>query len=239
LRLDTAGFFMDDRKLGLGSSAALTVALVAALMNQLGQWGKMTPSEALALCLRVHERFQGGIGSGADVATAYSGGTIRFQSGSMPVKTLLPQGLVCQFVWTGVPAGTTDYVKRLYAWRETHKTAYNRHFRHLGELSESAVSACGSNDLAQFLHLVAAYNKALSDLSDEAGLNFYTPVHRGLEKSAVAGGCVYKPSGAGGGDFGLLLSDNPARLAPVLADMQGAGYETGLAVASEEGVKAE
>ena len=63
IELDTRAFFDDKSgaKLGLGSSAALTVALTAALM------------QSTAVCdeaLRIHREFQAGAGSGVDVAAS-------------------------------------------------------------------------------------------------------------------------------------------------------------------------
>ncbi len=61
-------------KLGLGSSAAVAVALTAALQRHRsveGDTGKMARA--------AHSRFQGGQGSGVDVATSLSGGVILYR----------------------------------------------------------------------------------------------------------------------------------------------------------------
>ena len=62
-------------KLGLGSSAAVTVALMGALL-QLVQGGAAGRDKLEALCREAHRHLQGGIGSGIDVATAVAGGLI-------------------------------------------------------------------------------------------------------------------------------------------------------------------
>ncbi|MEM9057456.1 MAG: hypothetical protein AAGD86_08265 [Pseudomonadota bacterium] len=78
LRLDTRAFFAaDGRKLGLGSSAALTAALSAALTRHLGLPAQ-TPDAFLAAALERHRRVQGGRGSGVDLATSLHGGVIEY-----------------------------------------------------------------------------------------------------------------------------------------------------------------
>ena len=84
--LDTAAFIVDGRKLGIGSSAALTVALVAAL-----QQGRDIFQDAL----QAHRRFQRGAGSGVDVAAAVTGGLIEYCMQDCRVERLdWPDGLV-------------------------------------------------------------------------------------------------------------------------------------------------
>lgn len=236
-RLDTAAFHQGDHKLGLGSSAALSVALVAAMLEAEGYWRDLTHAQALSLCLKVHEHFQGGLGSGADVATAFAGGVVGFTRGEMPVKMTLPPGLICQFVWSGVPAGTTDYVKRLNAWRDTHKTAYNRHLQRLGQLSEAGQKACRKGDAVGLKESVQECGDALKALSLESGLMFYTDTHQYLARVAEREGCVYKPSGAGGGDFGLIVSESEKQMEALVTRLEVKGYPATLVKFPGHGVK--
>src|SRR5262245_44158931 len=103
---DSSALYESGAKLGLGSSAAVTVALTAALLrcSTLGSDPKVAPRashlpevEHLDAMLAAHAKAQGGRGSGLDVATSYYGGLIRFTrvSGSVSVTPArLPPGLV-------------------------------------------------------------------------------------------------------------------------------------------------
>src|SRR5690606_11456641 len=73
--LDTRGFFdpATGVKLGFGSSAALAVALAAALA------GESVPQRVQEAALLAHRDFQGGHGSGVDVATSAHGGVIGYR----------------------------------------------------------------------------------------------------------------------------------------------------------------
>lgn len=238
-RLDTRQFHRLDKKLGLGSSAALTVALVAAMLKEEGHWEGINSEEFLLLCLEVHTHFQSGVGSGADVATAVQGGILAFKTGDLPRPISLPEGLVCQFIWTGIPAGTTDYIKKLYKWRETEEKAYNWHFDRLIHLSNQGLRACEDQNAASLVDILGAYSLALKALSEETGLMFYNAAHQMLYELATRGGCVYKPSGAGGGDFGLIVSTSAQSVADVAESLEQKGYMTSLVEFSDTGVQIE
>jgi phosphomevalonate kinase len=72
IELDTRAFLdgVSGSKIGIGSSAALTVALTAALSES---------SDVLDPAIRAHSIFQQGVGSGVDIATAVSGGLIEYR----------------------------------------------------------------------------------------------------------------------------------------------------------------
>ena len=83
--MDTRAFTEDGEKTGIGSSAALTVALVACLRES---------DDVLGKSLLAHRAFQGGKGSGVDVATAVRGGLVEFEMQSQSVTSLAwPSGL--------------------------------------------------------------------------------------------------------------------------------------------------
>ena len=94
-RLDTTAFAVRGRKLGIGSSAAIAVALAAAL----DPGGQSTLENAFA----AHARLQGGLGSGIDVATSVSGGLIGFRRGAAITNLEWPRGLSYALLWSGIP----------------------------------------------------------------------------------------------------------------------------------------
>lgn len=93
-RLDTRAFFRTSdagcSKLGLGSSAALTVALASALALFAGAGASLSDRHAWLARLRaMHQNFQGGSGSGADLAASLFGNVIRYSldaSGGQPMS---------------------------------------------------------------------------------------------------------------------------------------------------------
>ncbi len=95
-------------KMGIGSSAALTVALAAA---------KQPFPRCVCRCARAaHRRLQAGAGSGVDVAAAVHGGLIEYEMSSQGVKPLRwPHGLCLRVLWTGVAASTGAKLQKLAA----------------------------------------------------------------------------------------------------------------------------
>ena len=86
LHLDTTAFFSSGpdecRKLGFGSSAALTVALASAVTGRAPE-AFAADLEWLRTLVSLHREAQGGLGSGIDVAASLCGGVVG--SSSAPV----------------------------------------------------------------------------------------------------------------------------------------------------------
>ncbi|EIL95727.1 phosphomevalonate kinase, partial [Rhodanobacter thiooxydans] len=100
-------------KLGLGSSAALTVALASAI-RALDR--RAAPS--IDTLLAAHRRAQGGHGSGLDVAASLAGGLLlyRLHDGQPRIASATwPHGLEWCCVWSGRPASTGHFLQRLAA----------------------------------------------------------------------------------------------------------------------------
>lgn len=187
IKLDTQDFIEDGTKIGIGSSAALTVALVAALRNS---------GEVLDDALTAHRVFQKGVGSGLDIATAVCGGLIEFRGGEI-TSLDWPSGLACRFVWTGVAASTREKLRRL---------AGAGRFDSRADLARSATelaAAWRSSDA--LLEAYPAYIESLHRFSVDHDLGIFDAGHDTLVREAAAAGHVYKPCGAGGGDVGVLL----------------------------------
>jgi phosphomevalonate kinase len=203
-------------KLGLGSSAALTVALGWALANQRRRNPLVCADRAgrLAALIEAHNRFQQNHGSGADIAASLYGGSLVFRRRGQPSATpaSLPPRLLLRFVWTGQAASTMSYLGGLERWRSAHRTEYDRIMSGLGILAESAVKSARRGDAGEFLAVTREYAAGLQRLGRAAGLDIVSSVHRRIAAAARTAGMVYKPCGAGGGDFGIALTDDPERL---------------------------
>jgi phosphomevalonate kinase len=199
VELDTRGFHYDGHKLGLGSSAALCVAVYAALARLLQQ-----PAD-LATALAIHAAFQGGEGSGVDVASAWHGGLVRFQRNAAPLPQVtrwaLPDDVQIRFVWTSAPARTTDHLRRFRQWQTSADT---------GPLDALKARSEALFDARDVLTALAEYVSALEALDAAADLGIYGPAHRALTQLAIDCGVVYKPCGAGGGDLGAAFTRDSA-----------------------------
>ncbi len=197
---DTTAFYEGDRKLGIGSSAAICTATCAALADALSR--TFEPSVPRV----AHRLLQGKAGSGLDVAAACEGGLIRFQSGqASPAEW--PAYLHYQFFWVGHSAKTTDHLARFNAWR----TSSNN--RPLDDLCAASGRLFDHADLPA----LRDYVERLKALDAAAGLGIYDAAHARLDELASRVQLVYKPCGAGGGDIGIAVSDHASSLDSLLA----------------------
>lgn len=233
LHLDTSGFFDQAaggrEKLGLGSSAALTVALASAMAVFAGR-GAATANRRVWLerLLHLHREFQGGQGSGVDVAASLVGGLIsyRLEAGAQPRFDPLawPAGVQALFVWTGTSASTAGFLGRLAQWRKTHEREYGAHMRELGAIATAAIEAARGGRAGAFVEGAVRYADALALFGGACGLEIFSAPHRQLGALARECGAGYKPCGAGGGDFGVAFAQEPAALARAQSRIAQAGF---------------
>ncbi len=196
--LDTSAFVEDGRKTGIGSSAALTVALAAAINES---------TDVMDEAMLAHHELQGGRGSGVDVATAMHGGLIEFTRGAGRVRSLRwPRGLEYRVIWTGVPASTEEKLAKLAA----AATGPTRSALLLA--APRMRDAWRSGDADAVLAEYVPYIGALRQFSIDHGLGIFDAGHEELTDAAMVDGLVYKPAGAGGGDIGLLFGRNKDEL---------------------------
>lgn len=207
VELASDAFYLDRDgvriKLGLGSSAALTVALLGAL-HALGK----QPAPTLAEAVDTHRAIQHGRGSGIDIAASLSGGLVRFQlaaRGAEASPARLPDGLHMACVYSGRPASTSALLAAVAVWRARQPAAYARHMDELATISSRGIDAMAANDAAAFLHTLHAYASALAAFGEAAGVDIASREHRALGALAADCGCVYKSCGAGGGDVGVTF----------------------------------
>jgi phosphomevalonate kinase len=215
--MDTTGFYERGVKLGLGSSAAVCVALYGAFCELLRRSARFEEVAA------IHHRLQGNKGSGIDVAAAWYGGLIRFERSPEPTAmaapsvtpAALPEGLVTTFFWAGHPAATPAHLQRFAAWRERGRTD------ELAALTESSRRLFESSDCIGALR---QYVGCLQDLDRAAQLSIYDAAHRELHRLAARCGVVYKPCGAGGGDIGAAFSYEVHAIERFTASARAAGF---------------
>lgn len=212
VRLDTRTFFLDDarQKLGLGSSAALTVALTAALAARLG---REVPSAQRLIAM--HRMFQDGRGSGVDVAASLRGGMITYRLHSSAPRispAAWPSSLHWCCVWSGRPAQTSEMLARMAVWRARAPASYGLLLRDLRLSAEAATMAIESSNAPALLETIALYAEGLRKLGEASGVDIYSLEHRAIDACAAACGVTYKPCGAGGGDIGIAISNDPLRL---------------------------
>lgn len=203
-----------DRKLGLGSSAAILVASLYALERdarpQLGH--EALVELVFRRALVAHRTAQAG-GSGVDVASSTFGGTLgyRLVDGEPLHEALsLPSSLVVE-LWTCPESASTREL--LFAVSELAARSPDEHQRLLAAqalAAEQALSASREADGPSLVAALRAQHRALHALGRAAGARIVTPELADLNAAAESQNGVLIPAGAGGGDMALFVGPHPS-----------------------------
>jgi mevalonate kinase len=208
---------------GLGSSAALMVALTRALAEAAG---RPLAAEEVETIAGAGERFFHANPSGIDVALAVRGGVGLFRRGS-GLAPVAAAPLRLAIGLSGEPRRTADMVRRVAAElsREPARTAAG-----LEEMGRAAEGAAGAWVEARFEDIGRRMARAQEIL---AGLGLSTRAIDDMIEAAVrAGAAGAKLTGAGGG--GAVIALAPGREHDVLAAWSGLGREAFLVTAGAQ-----
>lgn len=216
--LDTRAFLdgATGRKLGVGSSAALAVALTGALCAAGDR-----EQGVLGLADAAHREFQQGRGSGIDVATSYCGGVVRFERGREPARLGWPEGLRYRLLWSGKTVSTDAKLMKFAA--RSRRTAD----ADLKSASTSVVDALERGGSAAVMTTLSDYARALRHFDETHRIGIYAAGHRKL--ADLADGVedlVYKPCGAGGGDIGVAVAPREEALHDFAKTAEAFGFSS-------------
>lgn len=205
--VDSASLYESTAKIGLGSSAAVTAAVVGLAFAAAGR-SLDDRAQLFLVADAAHAEAQGVVGSGIDVATSVYGGAIRFQRGAdVKVASIAwPSALHLTFVFSGQSASTPDLVGRVRALRERDPAEYTSRMGALAELARGFAAALERGDAMNAVAVAARWQPALAALGRAADAPIVTPFFDEVAAIAREHAAAAKPSGAGGGDLGVILS---------------------------------
>jgi phosphomevalonate kinase len=213
-------------KIGLGSSAAVTVGVVAAVAAASGRnpAHAETRREVLAMAVEAHRFAQGGTGSGADIAASVYGGIVLFDPRSEGLPTVarlaLPADTHLLVGWSGTAASTTDLVQRYRAVTPERAPVRAAFVVAAHACIERFVGACSTPDR---LLALDDYGRLLERLAEGLDLPLLTPRLRALLTIARTHGAAAKIAGAGGGDCGIALARDATSAQRIRAAWHAAG----------------
>jgi len=221
----------NDKKLGIGSSAALTVALLAALLYFDGA-GPLDHDDLMQKALNAHRRAQGNVGSGVDIAASVHGGMFRYKKSPKDAtshtriqRLSTPPDLHIRCIWTGKSASTRKLVQTVYQFREASPSDYQELISRLTQLSADGCRAFNRNDIQAFLTIVHQYYQHLLILGQKSQASIISREHHQLAEIIHRAGGSYKPSGAGGGDLGLAFGHRASVMQKITEEVNSAGFQ--------------
>ena len=210
---DAAALREADRKLGLGSSAAIVVASLAARwVEENGPADDRTLQEAVfGPALAAHRAAQSG-GSGIDVAASVYGGVLwaKLESGVLSVQpATLPGALHLAVYAADVASSTAGLVALVRVLQQREPSHFSALMAALIRAAESARDAIEAASAPDFVRALEAQLEGLDALGSAAGAPIVTEATRVLAEAAKKTRGIALPAGAGGGDLVLYAGLEP------------------------------
>jgi phosphomevalonate kinase len=198
VRIDSSAFFKPDgSKRGFGSSAAVAVGLVAALLHAGGLEGQSLEEAVFPVSLTAHRRAQGGRGSGYDVAASRFGSLGLFVGGANPAWLANPDfDLPLLWIFSGQKSvSSPSSAKEFQNWKHSaplpHAAFFERSQAAVDRFLAATTSEAACSALAAAAELGLELGKAIG-------------VSASLERPVgLGGGAVIKALGAGN-ELGLV-----------------------------------
>jgi phosphomevalonate kinase len=227
--IDTNDLYSEGFKIGLGSSSAISVAIVNAINDFCHL--KLSPAKIIHYSLKLHQMHQQKKGSGLDVLSSFADSDLIECDSSMLNRAKWntfkwPSNLYIKGVLTSNESSTPCMIKKYNLVREENNLSFqNLHSKithNLSRLSEQWAIGNTSEILIQF----NAYNLLMKQLDKEFNVGIYTEDHNNIASLAKKFNLLYKPSGAGGGDLGFVLSDDMYKMQKFNKLLSGMYYKT-------------
>ncbi|WP_440896923.1 phosphomevalonate kinase [Amphibacillus sp. Q70] len=228
---------LDDRsgkKYGLGSSAALSVALMTALLKfSTNSQAAKDPLTIFKLASIAHFKAQGN-GSCADIAASTYGGWLNYRSfdsdwliaqlnQAQSVSALVqsdwpdlkitplkqPEELHFLIGWTKESAQTAPMVAKVRNLKTEQPERYQAFLQDSQRAVEQIITGFQQGEVEPIFAGITANRAALKMIGTEAGVPIESPALTKLIEAVSTHGAA-KTSGAGGGDCGIAFVSDPA-----------------------------
>ncbi|MBA3457158.1 MAG: hypothetical protein H0T42_29010 [Deltaproteobacteria bacterium] len=210
IAVDSSAFYDGITKLGLGSSAAVTVVATALAIGATSAAAELDRGEVLTIASAAHASAQadrGARGSGADIAAAVHGGTIVFTAGRTD-RRAWPRSVRLLPFFTGSSADTPSLIARVTAARTERRSEVDAALAAVGDASRAACAALSApTDLAAtaMIGAIALAAAAIDRLSTATGIDLVPDCVRVARSAMSRFGGTAKTTGAGGGDVAFAV----------------------------------
>lgn len=238
---DSSDFYFEGSKLGLGGSAAVTVAAVASLFSESGfdlEDGSLR-NKMWPVAKAIHDRFQDEPGSGLDICASIFGGVTAMRTSGGPIPDFntwrFPERAEMAFVWTGSPSSTPILVRKVRQLEKSKPSEYRRIITEMSEVADKFITE-GENDPQLAMKSVTRYASLMDELGRVSGTPIVTDAMNHIIKIAVDCGGAAKPSGAGGGDFVIAFFSQKIDKSRFLEEIKKQGYNPAAISLSKKGI---
>ena len=209
--IDTNDFYFQGNKIGLGSSAAISVAILNAMNHFYGF--KLSAPEIINNSMNLHRMQQGPNGSGLDVISSYADSKLIECDTNMlkdeKWNTLIwPENLLINGILTSHESSTSSMIEKYNFAKKKDSTHFKNFYFQMRRILNKFSKAWRIGDTSDILNLLKKQSILMKQLDNDFEIGIYTEEHKNISELAESLGLFYKPSGAGGGDLGFVISDD-------------------------------
>ena len=227
--IDTTDFYFQRTKIGIGSSSAISSALIKALNKYFDI--KQTQEMMIDSALTLHNTVQNSLGSGLDVlASSLDSGLIECDIKKPRQKkwTKLewPSDLLIKGVITSQASNTKKMIKKYLKGHIKNKEFFLALKIDADQILKELSLSWKSQDSESIIASMRQYNILMQQLDQRYQLGIYTKEHQSLSNLSSKLGLFYKPSGAGGGDLGFIMSNNEMKLKQLIVKLKDKNFQT-------------
>ena len=224
ISIDTSDFFYEQRKIGVGSSSAVSVAITKAL-NELFDL-RLASESIINLAREIHNKAQDSRGSGFDIITSFLEGrsfACRFVDGTYDYQQIIiPEAIKVFVIINDEYVETSGMIDRYNNAKSENRDYFSKHALKMKEELEHLYASILNKDIESILQKLRGYNELLVDMDNVFNLGIFNN-HYELINLSKDEDVFYKPSGSGGGDIGLLISNDEFRLEKVCKKIESNG----------------
>ncbi len=198
--------------LGLGSSAAVTIAVLGAISTFVGQSHESVHAKAYQIIQDIQGR-----GSGADLAASFQGGMIAYRAPEQTEIIPLAAPPELSLKYCGYKTPTAVVLQKIASQMQGNEAIFDALYAEMGVLADQAITAAQARDWQSFAEALTAYQTRMEALgvSDETLDGIITSAR------ASDGLMATKISGSGLGDCVLALGTPPEDFTPVTLATKG------------------
>ena len=227
ISIDTNEFYSSGKKIGLGSSASIA----AAIINVLDEYFNLQLSESAKIqkAVNIHGLSQDNFGSGLDViASCADSGVVECNlkmANEHKWRSLKwPSDLYIKGVITSDQSSTKMMIEKYNRGKDSNQIFFNKLYSEINHLLNQISTAWDTQNSATIIELMQTYNTFINQLNEKFNLGIFSDEHKRLIELARSADIFYKPSGAGGGDLGLVITNSEKKLTHFLSVLSDSNF---------------
>ena len=227
ISIDTNEFYSSGKKIGLGSSASIASAII----NVLDEYFNLQLSESAKIqkAVNIHALSQDNFGSGLDVITSCADSgvvecNLKMANEHKWRSLKWPSDLYIKGVITSDQSSTKMMIEKYNRGKDSNQIFFNKLYSEINHLLNQISTAWDTQNSATIIELMQTYNTFINQLNEKFNLGIFSDEHKQLIELARSADIFYKPSGAGGGDLGLVITNSEKKLTHFLSVLSDSNF---------------